>query len=96
MAKNQESQSESPKFGLLDLLFPVFFIPVKGVVWIAEKLTETAEADITDKAKVQEELLELQMRFELEEIGEDEYNRREEELLDQLEAIREYEERKGG
>ncbi|MDI6889673.1 MAG: gas vesicle protein GvpG [Thermodesulfovibrionales bacterium] len=80
-------------FGLLDVVFP-FLIPVKGVVWIGKKLKETADAEITDKSKVQEELLELQMRFEMGEIGEEEYEKKESKLLERLEAIRKYEERK--
>ncbi|MBU4313863.1 MAG: gas vesicle protein GvpG, partial [Actinobacteria bacterium] len=59
-------------FGLLDIVFP-FLLPIKGVTWIGKKLTEVADAEITDKSKVQEELLDLQMRFEMEEISEEEY-----------------------
>ena len=80
-------------FGLLDIVFP-FFIPVKGVVWIGKKLKDTADAEITDKSKVQEELLDLQMRFEMGEVNEEEYKEKENKLLERLEAIRKYEEEK--
>ena len=80
--------------GLLDIVFP-FLLPAKGTIWIAKKLKQTAEAEITDKSKVQEDLLDLQMRFEMGEVDEEEYNKREEKLLERLEAIRKYEEEKG-
>lgn len=78
-------------FGLIDILCP-FLIPIKGVVWIGEKLKEKAEAELTDESKVQEELLELQMRFEMDEITEEEYKKKEAKLMEKLEAIRKYKE----
>jgi len=78
-------------FGLLDVVFP-FLIPVKGVVWIGKKLKETADVELTDKSKVHEELLDLQMRFEMDEMNEEEYEKKEAKLLERLEAIRKYEE----
>lgn len=82
---------ENIKFGLIDILFPPL-IPIKGVAWIGEKLKEKAEAELTDESKVQEELLELQMRFEMDEISEDEYEKGEAKLMKKLEAIRKYKE----
>lgn len=81
------------RFGLSDILFP-FLLPVKGVAWISQKLMEQAERELMDKSRVQKELLDLQMRFEMEEISEDEFQTRETELLEELEAIRKYEEEK--
>jgi len=78
-------------FGLLDVVFP-FFLPVKGVVWIGRKFKETADAEMTDKSKLHEELLNLQMRFEMGEVSEEEYAKQEANLLERLEAIRKYEE----
>lgn len=96
-AKGKKYIKEKPReggFGLVDLLLPQFFIPVKGIDWIARKLYETAEKDITDVGVIQSQLLELQMRYELEEISEEEYDRQEKLLLDRLEAIRKYEKEK--
>ena len=96
-AKGKKYIREKPKsggFGLADILFPQFFIPVKGIHWIASKLHETAEKDLTDVGVIQQQLLELQMRYELEEISEEEYDRQEKVLLDRLEAIRKYEKEK--
>lgn len=80
--------------GLLDVLFP-FIIPVKGMVWIGSKLKGTAEEEITDEGKIQGRLLDLQMRFEMDEISEEEYDKKEAQLMEKLEAIRKYKEEGG-
>ena len=77
--------------GLVDILFP-FLIPVKGMVWLGSKLKRTAEEEETDEGRVQEQLLNLQMRFEMDEISEEEYDRKETQLMEKLEAIRRYKE----
>ena len=92
--KKYIKEDEGQGFGLLDLLLPQFFIPVKGLNWISKKLYQAAETDITDVGAVQSQLLELQMRYELEEISEEEYERDEKLLLDRIEAIRQYEKEK--
>ena len=82
------------ELGLIDILFP-FFIPVKGMVWIGSKLKKTAEEEATDEGRIQEQLLNLQMRFEMDEISEKEYDRKETQLMEKLEAIRKYKEEGG-
>ena len=88
--KAVKERQEGSGLGLLDVVFP-FLIPAKGVIWIGKKLKETADAEITDKSKVQEELLALQMRFEMGQLNEEEYKKKEDKLLARLEAIRKYE-----
>lgn len=73
---------------LLDiLLFPVIGMP-KMVSWFGKKLGETAEQEELDEGKLQGQLLELQMRYELGEINDEEYSEEETEILDRLSAIR--------
>jgi len=79
------------ELGLIDILFP-WFIPVKGMVWIGSKLKRSAEEEATDEGAIQEQLLKLQMRFEMDEISEEEYDRGETKLMEKLEAIRRYKE----
>jgi len=93
MPEEEGKKEEGPDIGLLDLLFP-FFIPIKGLVWIGQKLEDTAEQDLTDTGRIQEKLLELQMKFEMDEISEEDYDKKEAELMVQLEAIRKYKEEK--
>ena len=73
-------------FGLLT--FPILG-PVKGVHWLAKKVAEAAEGELLDEDRVRGELLELQMRLEMDEITEEEYERQERRLMGQLNAIRE-------
>jgi hypothetical protein len=62
------------------------------MVWISSKLKRSAEEDVTDEGRIQEQLLNLQMRFEMDEISEEEYDRGETKLMEKLEAIRRYKE----
>jgi len=73
---------------LTDLLtFPVTG-PVKGLVWVAEKLTEQAEKELYSEEAVRGKLLELEMRFDLGEISEEDFTAAEESLLELLSMIR--------
>lgn len=100
--KSKPKKDEGMKIGLFDLLWPVLpflpFLPIKGTIWISNKLRSTAREEATDKASIQEELLELQMRYEIGEIDDEEYAQQEAQLVDRLEEIRklkEGEERSG-
>ena len=75
------------------LIDSILLAPVKGVVWLGEKLNEVAEKELNDDGLIKQELMELQLRFELDEISEQEYNEKENELLDRLDAIAKSKER---
>jgi hypothetical protein len=49
----------------------ILLSPLKFTVWIAEKLKENAYNEMTDESKVHEDLLALQMRYEMEEIDDE-------------------------
>jgi len=66
----------------------ILFSPLKLTVWLAKKLREAAYQEMTDESKVHEGLLHLQMRYEMEEISEEEYEKEESRLMEQLETIR--------
>lgn len=74
---------------VFDLLTSPVLGPVRGVHWLAEKVTEEAERRYLDEDRVRAELLELQMRLELDEITEEEYAGQERILVERLNAIRE-------
>lgn len=76
------------------LLDDIILAPIKGVKWIAEKINEQAVGELTDRSKIQEKLIELQMRFEIDEISEDEYKKKEAVLMKQLNAIEEFEKKR--
>jgi len=70
------------------LIDDILLAPLKGVIWIGEKLDEIAEKEFSDEGRIKEKLMELQLKFEMDEISEEEYNRQEKELLERLDAIR--------
>ena len=70
------------------ILDDILLAPLKGLVWIAEKIDEVAEGELSDEDSLMDKLMELQMRFELDEIEEDEYNKLESELLERMDAAR--------
>lgn len=71
------------------ILDDILMAPIKGVVFIAQKVHEIAEGEMTDdETKLKQELQELQMRFEMDEIVEEEYDRRERAILERLNALR--------
>ena len=68
-------------------------LPAKGLVSVFKKIYEMAEAELTDESKIKEELLRLQTLYEIDQISEREYQKRETEVLERLSAVREM---KGG
>ena len=74
------------------LIDSILLAPLNGVIWMGQKLGDMAQTELTDKGRIKEELMALQLQFELDEINEQEYNRREKELLDRLDDITKSEE----
>jgi hypothetical protein len=75
------------------LIDSILLAPLKGVVWLGEKLNEMARKELSDTGRIKEELMRLQLQFELDEIGQQEYDQKEKELLDRLDAITNAEEK---
>lgn len=75
--------------GLLTGLLTLPLAPVRGTVWIAERLLEEAERELGDETAVRRRLAELEVRHELGEISDDELAEAEDALLAQLAARRE-------
>ncbi|MBI5025122.1 MAG: gas vesicle protein GvpG [Nitrospirae bacterium] len=70
------------------LIDDILLAPLKGVIWLGKKINEVAEKEVSDEGRIKEKLMELQLRFEMDEINEEEYEKQEEELLARLSAIR--------
>lgn len=71
------------------LAFPVMG-PLKGLMWIAEKIKDQADGELYNEDTVRGQLMELELHLDLGEITEDEYMAGEELLLTRLREIREY------
>ncbi len=74
--------------GLLTGLLTLPLAPVRGTVWIAERIAEQAERELDDEAALRRRLAELQTRYELGEIDDAEYDEAEEALFTRLEELR--------
>ena len=70
------------------LIDDILLAPLKGVVWLGKKINDVVEKEFSDEGLIKEKLMQLQLRFEVDEISEEDYNRQEKELLGRLEAIR--------
>lgn len=66
----------------------ILLSPLKLTVWLGEKLRDMAYEAMTDDSKIHEELLHLQMRYEMEEIDDETYEKEETKLMERLEAIK--------
>jgi hypothetical protein len=62
--------------------------PFKGMIFIAEKINDVIEKENSDEGTIKERLMTLQLKLEMNEISEEEYDKREDDLLKLLETIR--------
>jgi Gas vesicle protein G len=56
-------------------------VPINLVIKIGEKVKEEAEKELYDLPTIQQKLIQLQMMYELEEIPEEVYKEKEEDLI---------------
>ena len=76
------------------LFFPVTG-PVAGIRWSLRKVAQVVDEELTDDSVIKQELMELQMQLELGDIDDEEYVRREAELMVRLREVRAWRERLG-
>jgi hypothetical protein len=70
------------------LIDDILLAPLNGLVALAKVIDRQLNEELYSPDKIQEELMQLQLQFELDEIGEDEYTAREAELLARLDESR--------
>ncbi len=66
------------------ILDDILLAPLNMVIGIAKAIDEQVQQETTDVKRLKEKLMELQFKFEFDEISEEEYTAREKEILDQL------------
>lgn len=76
---------------LLKLLGAPVDGPVRGFAWVAATLADRVDRELYDPSKLRRELEDLQLRYDLGEIGEEELERGEAAVLERLASIRERE-----
>ncbi|MFD8257475.1 gas vesicle protein GvpG [Streptomyces griseoluteus] len=76
--------------GLFTQILTLPLAPVRGIGWVVERVLEAAEDEYYDPAPIHAELAALEKRLLAGEIDEETFDRREDELLDRLEEIRNF------
>ena len=77
------------------LIDDLLALPFKGFLGIFRKIHEIADRELNDEAYIQEKLLELQLLYEMDEIGGEEYALQAAEWEAKLNAVRQAEEETG-
>jgi hypothetical protein len=70
------------------LVDDLLLAPVNGFKFILGQIQKMANQELNDDTVIKEQLLELQMRLELDEVSEEEYKEREAELFARLRVIK--------
>ncbi len=70
--------------GLFTGLATLPLAPVRGVVWVADKLVEEADRQLYDESNIRRELLQLEMDFDDGKLSEEERQHREDDLFERL------------
>ncbi len=76
--------------GLITGLLTLPLAPVRGTVWLAERIQEQAEAELYDESAIRAQLVELDEARQSGTLPEEEIDAAEDELLERLMAIRGY------
>ncbi|MFE7244343.1 gas vesicle protein GvpG [Streptomyces sp. NPDC057580] len=71
--------------GLLSAVALLPLAPVRGVIWISERLVDAADKELHDPAVIRAQLCALNRALDGGEIDEEQFDREEERLLDLLE-----------
>jgi len=73
--------------GLLTGLLTLPLAPVRGTIWIAEQLADQAALELGDERAIRRHLVEAELAYEAGELGEEEFEAIEDELLERLELL---------
>ncbi|MBB0243209.1 gas vesicle protein GvpG [Streptomyces alkaliphilus] len=76
--------------GLITGLLTLPLAPVRGTAWVLDQVVLAAEREYYDPGPVRAQLAELERELNEGLIGEEEFDRREDELLDRLDEIEAY------
>ncbi len=68
------------------MVWQLLTAPLDGLLWIAEQIEERATTELEKTENLQKRLTTLQLRFDLGDISEEEFNKQEQEILEAMEA----------
>ncbi|MEH6996016.1 gas vesicle protein GvpG [Neobacillus drentensis] len=73
------------------MIFKLFTLPIRSLIKLGEKIQEEADQELYDLTYIQQQLIELHMMYDMEEIDEDAYIEREQDLLNRYKIAKERE-----
>jgi hypothetical protein len=73
------------------MIFKLFSLPIRSLIKLGEKIQEEADQELYSIPYIQQQLIELHMMFDMEEIDEETYMEREEELINRYKIAKERE-----
>jgi hypothetical protein len=73
--------------GLLSGLVLLPLAPLRGTIWVAERLAEYAEEQLDDERAARRLLIDAEAALERGDLSEAEFDRIEDELLDRIEVV---------
>jgi len=73
--------------GLFSALVTLPLAPLRGVTWVTGQVADEVERQLYDPSRVRAELLRLELDHDEGLVGEEEYERRSDELLERLSAL---------
>ena len=74
--------------GLITGLVTLPLAPVRGVAWIAEQVAEEAARELDEEERLRRELGRLGLEHDLGDLSDEEFEQREDELLERLAVVR--------
>ncbi len=80
---------------LTNILLAPFLGPIWGTKWTLDKVDRVVREELTDDTPVKEDLMALQLQLETGAIDDDEYVRREAEIMQRLREVRQWREKLG-
>ncbi|UTR09782.1 MULTISPECIES: gas vesicle protein GvpG [Evansella] len=73
------------------MIFKLFTWPIDTVRFVGEKVYEEAEKELYDLEAIQRKLVNLQLQYEMNEISEEEFQAKEDELVERYEIAKQRE-----
>jgi hypothetical protein len=70
------------------MILKLFTLPITGIIKVAEIIQDEAESEMYDLDRIQRELLQLQVMYEMGEVPEEDYLELEEELIERFELAK--------
>ena len=70
--------------GLLTGLLTLPLAPVRGTIWVAERVLEEAERQLNDPEAIEQQIVEAEAAYDRGELSKEEFEHIEEELIERL------------